>query len=369
MFGGLRHRPETNPPGSPLFGGIARRGANHLRRQHRLRQAVQPAHRAATRCWPCRRTCCAATPSAWGRCCSSASAGWRCALRIQALAKGYSGVTPELIDALIDDVQPRRRAGDPRAGQRRRQRRPGAAGAPGAGRDRRGTRLRRAAPDRERPASRSRSAAGPPSSASTCSRTACRRRRACRSSTARRSAPPSWPTRLVRARHLAQVADIAGGHDRRGDQEFADAVRPAHPGRSGRTPARSPVPPTSAGCWRTARSCRRTPTATRCRTPTACAACRRSTARCATPWRYITRVVECEMNAATDNPLVFADTGEVISGGNFHAQPIALAADLLAAAVTDLSQHQRAARREPRQPGPERPARLPDAAPRTELRA
>ena len=52
---------------------------------------------------------------------------------------------------------------------------------------------------------------------------------------------------------------------------------------------------------------------------------------------HVTAVVECEMNAATDNPLVFADTGEVLSGGNFHAQPIALAADLLAAAVTDLS--------------------------------
>jgi histidine ammonia-lyase len=52
---------------------------------------------------------------------------------------------------------------------------------------------------------------------------------------------------------------------------------------------------------------------------------------------HVTAVVEREMNAATDNPLVFADTNEVISGGNFHAQPIALAADLLAAAVTDLS--------------------------------
>lgn len=51
----------------------------------------------------------------------------------------------------------------------------------------------------------------------------------------------------------------------------------------------------------------------------------------------ITAVVEREMNSATDNPLVFTDTDEVISGGNFHAQPIALAADLLAAAVTDLS--------------------------------
>jgi histidine ammonia-lyase len=48
-------------------------------------------------------------------------------------------------------------------------------------------------------------------------------------------------------------------------------------------------------------------------------------------------VAECEMNSATDNPLVFADTGEVISGGNFHGQPIALAADLVAAAVTDLA--------------------------------
>lgn len=51
---------------------------------------------------------------------------------------------------------------------------------------------------------------------------------------------------------------------------------------------------------------------------------------------HVTQVVERDMNAATDNPLVFADTNEVISGGNFHGQPIALAADLLAAAVTDL---------------------------------
>jgi histidine ammonia-lyase len=50
-----------------------------------------------------------------------------------------------------------------------------------------------------------------------------------------------------------------------------------------------------------------------------------------------TQITECEMNAATDNPLVFADTNEVISGGNFHGQPIALAADTLAAAVANLS--------------------------------
>jgi histidine ammonia-lyase len=52
---------------------------------------------------------------------------------------------------------------------------------------------------------------------------------------------------------------------------------------------------------------------------------------------YGTQLAECEMNAATDNPLIFADSNEVISGGNFHGQPIALAADMLTAAVADLS--------------------------------
>jgi histidine ammonia-lyase len=52
---------------------------------------------------------------------------------------------------------------------------------------------------------------------------------------------------------------------------------------------------------------------------------------------YVREVVEREMNSATDNPLVFVDTGEVLSGGNFHGQPLALAADLLAASATNLA--------------------------------
>jgi histidine ammonia-lyase len=52
---------------------------------------------------------------------------------------------------------------------------------------------------------------------------------------------------------------------------------------------------------------------------------------------HVTAVVEREMNSATDNPLVFPESGEVISGGNFHAQPVAQAADLLCAALVDLS--------------------------------
>ena len=43
-----------------------------------------------------------------------------------------------------------------------------------------------------------------------------------------------------------------------------------------------------------------------------------------------------ESNAVSDNPLVFAETGEVVSGGNFHAEPVALAADALALAVSEI---------------------------------
>jgi len=43
-----------------------------------------------------------------------------------------------------------------------------------------------------------------------------------------------------------------------------------------------------------------------------------------------------EANAVTDNPLVFAETGEVLSGGNFHAEPVAFAADVLALACAEV---------------------------------
>jgi histidine ammonia-lyase len=44
-----------------------------------------------------------------------------------------------------------------------------------------------------------------------------------------------------------------------------------------------------------------------------------------------------EANAVTDNPLVFADEGDVLSGGNFHAEPVAMAADTLAIAVSEMA--------------------------------
>ena len=52
---------------------------------------------------------------------------------------------------------------------------------------------------------------------------------------------------------------------------------------------------------------------------------------------YVRRILEIEVNSATDNPLVFADSGLIVSGGNFHAQIVAQALDLLAIAVADLA--------------------------------
>lgn len=52
---------------------------------------------------------------------------------------------------------------------------------------------------------------------------------------------------------------------------------------------------------------------------------------------YVKTVIEREINAVTDNPLVFPETGEVISGGNFHGQPVALVMDFLTIALAELA--------------------------------
>lgn len=51
---------------------------------------------------------------------------------------------------------------------------------------------------------------------------------------------------------------------------------------------------------------------------------------------HATDVVQIESGSATDNPLVFSETGEVLSGGNFHGAPLALVFDYAAIALTDL---------------------------------
>ena len=52
---------------------------------------------------------------------------------------------------------------------------------------------------------------------------------------------------------------------------------------------------------------------------------------------YAARVIGTEINAVTDNPLIFPDSGEVISGGNFHGEPVALAMDFLGISLAELA--------------------------------
>lgn len=53
-------------------------------------------------------------------------------------------------------------------------------------------------------------------------------------------------------------------------------------------------------------------------------------------FNYVREIIEREMNSCTDNPLVFFEDDEIISGGNFHGEPLALAADFLAVAMAEL---------------------------------
>jgi histidine ammonia-lyase len=56
-----------------------------------------------------------------------------------------------------------------------------------------------------------------------------------------------------------------------------------------------------------------------------------------TALQHAREVTEIESGSATDNPLVFTDTGEVLSGGNFHGAPLGMVYDYAALAVTDLT--------------------------------
>jgi histidine ammonia-lyase len=57
---------------------------------------------------------------------------------------------------------------------------------------------------------------------------------------------------------------------------------------------------------------------------------------CLDQMRHSARVFEIEAGAITDNPLVFFEKDQILSGGNFHAEPVALAADVLALAIAEI---------------------------------
>jgi len=57
---------------------------------------------------------------------------------------------------------------------------------------------------------------------------------------------------------------------------------------------------------------------------------------CIDQLRHAAGILITEANAVSDNPLVFADTDEILSGGNFHAEPVAFAADNIALAIAEI---------------------------------
>ena len=104
-----------------------------------------------------------------------------------------------------------------------------------------------------------------------------------------------------------------------------------HPGQNARSRR------VCARCSRAAPSSPATPTAGACRIRTRCAACRRCSAPSRDALDYAEGVLERELDAVTDNPLLFPDDGEACSGGNFHGQPLSLALDHLGLALCELA--------------------------------
>ncbi|BBE31984.1 histidine ammonia-lyase 1 [Tepiditoga spiralis] len=54
-------------------------------------------------------------------------------------------------------------------------------------------------------------------------------------------------------------------------------------------------------------------------------------------FNYVNNVINNEINAVTDNPIIFPDEDKIISAGNFHGQPVALAMDFLAIAISEMA--------------------------------
>jgi histidine ammonia-lyase len=52
---------------------------------------------------------------------------------------------------------------------------------------------------------------------------------------------------------------------------------------------------------------------------------------------YVLSIIEREINAVTDNPIIFPEENQIISGGNFHGQPLALGMDFLAIALAEVA--------------------------------
>jgi histidine ammonia-lyase len=120
--------------------------------------------------------------------------------------------------------------------------------------------------------------------------------------------------------------------------------------RWGATPPSTPASTSCAGstarwssprpiavCWPGAEFARRiSPATTRSRIPTVLRCQPQVMGACLDLMRSAARTLLIEANGVTDNPLVFPETDEALSGGNFHAEPVAFAADTLALAIAEI---------------------------------
>ena len=175
---------------------------------------------------------------------------------------------------------------------------------------------------------------------------------------------------LAGAERLARAADVTAALSIDALRGSISRSTPAiHAARPLRRPDQRP-PATSDACWREARSTRRTPHCGRVQdayslrcAPQVHGAARDALASCAGS-------SPSKPTRATDNPMVFADRrATIVSGGNFHGAPIALAADFLVDRARPAGDDQRAAVRSARQPGAQRPAGVPDPRQRPPVRA
>ena len=141
---------------------------------------------------------------------------------------------------------------------------------------------------------------------------------------------------LLDSERLLRLADVAGactvegymGTSKAFDQRIQD-VRP-HPGQS-RSAANLRALLQNSEIYENHRFCGKVqdPYSLRCM-PQVHGASRDALA-------FVRGVIETEINSATDNPLVFAEDAEMLSGGNFHGQPLALAFDFLAIAMAEIA--------------------------------
>ena len=179
------------------------------------------------------------------------------------------------------------------------------------------------------------SRAGPPCGPPGSRRSRSRPRRASPSSTAPSSWPPSAPWRSSTARTLLDSADLIGAMSIEGlrasvgpFQERIQRLRPI-PGQLEtaehvrRATAGSEIMLSHLNCDKVQDAY-----SIRC-IPQVHGACRDA-------FRWLREVIDIEIESVTDNPIIFPDTGEIISAGNFHGEPLALALDLAAMSFAEI---------------------------------